>query len=84
MDVREPHVRRRGFFLHSTDTGEPDNVELDNAEGFSVRFRTARSETPRQLSSIRRSRAEMTGDEGGPQIRSGSVTGSRQRTHSPR
>ena len=83
MDVRQPQQRRRGFFLHS-DTGEPDSGEHENPEGFAVRSRTARSETPRQFSSVRRSRTEAPGDESRPQIRSGSVTGSRQRGHLPR
>jgi len=84
MDAYAPHVRHRGFFLHSTDTGEPDTGEHDNAEGFSVRPRTSRSSTPRQFSSIRRSRGEAPADEARPEIRSGSVTGSRQRAHLPR
>ena len=86
MDVREPQKRRRGFFLHS-ETGEPDSGEHETAEGFAARTRITRSETPRQFASIRRSRAEagITGiDDSRPQIRSGSVTGSRQRAHLPR
>ena len=83
MDVREPQKRRRGFFLHS-ETGEPDTGENENAEGFPIRTRITRSETPRQFTNVRRSRAEAGVDEGHPQIRSGSVTGSRQRAHLPR
>ena len=84
MNAREPRVRRRGFFLHSPDTGEADHGEHENAEGFSVRLRTAQSTAPRQLSSARRIPAETSVDEGHPAIRSGSVTGSRQRAHLPR
>ena len=84
MDVCEPHVRRRGFFLHSADTGEPEIGEHENAEGFTVRARTARSQTPRQSSSVRRTASQTQGNEGLPSIRSGSVTGSRQRAHLPR
>jgi hypothetical protein len=84
MDVREPRVRRRGFFLHSADTGEAEIGEHENAEGLNVRVRTARSTTPRQFSSVRRGRSEASFDEGRPEIRSGSVTGSRQRAHLPR
>ena len=43
MDVREPHVRRRGFFLHSADTGDPDNGEHEDPEGFVVRLRVAKA-----------------------------------------
>jgi len=86
MDVSMPQKRRRGFFLHS-ETGEPDTGEHEAAEGVATRTRTTRSETPRQFASVRRNRAEagLPGvDEGRPQIRSGSVTGSRQRAHLPR
>ena len=83
MDVREPQKRRRGFFLHS-ETGEPDTGEHEAAEGVATRTRITRPETPRQFASGRRSRAEARVDEGHPQIRSGSVTGSRQRAHLPR
>ena len=86
MDVREPQKRRRGFFLHS-DTGEPDTGEHEAAEGVATRTRISRSETPRQFGSVRRSRAEAGTrgiDDSSPQIRSGSVTGSRQRAHLPR
>jgi len=84
MDVSEPHVRRRGFFLHSVDTSEPEIGETENAEGFPVRARTTRSEAPRQFSSVRRTESQTHADEGLPAIRSGSVTGSRQRGHLPR
>ena len=83
MDVREPQKRRRGFFLHS-ETGEPDTGENENAEGFAIRTRLTRPETPRQFSSVRRSRTEIAAEDNRPEIRSGSVTGSRQRAHLPR
>ena len=86
MDVREPQKRRRGFFLHS-ESGEPDTGEHEAAEGVATRTRTTGPETPRQFASARRNRAEATLpgiDESRPQIRSGSVTGSRQRAHLPR
>jgi len=86
MDVSEPQKRRRGFFLHS-DTGEPDAGDYENAEGLPVRTRLGRSSAPRQFSSTRRARTAtaFAGDgETRPQIRSGSVTGSRQRAHLPR
>jgi hypothetical protein len=86
MDAREPQKRHRGFFLHS-ETGEPDSGEHETAEGIATRTRITRSETPRQFASERRNRAEagIPGiDENRPQIRSGSVTGSRQRAHLPR
>jgi hypothetical protein len=83
MDVREPQKRRRGFFLHS-ETGEPDTGEHENAEGFAIRTRITRSDTPRQFASGRRSRPDADVDESRREIRSGSVTGSRQRAHLPR
>ena len=46
MDVGEPRVRRRGFFLHSTDVTEPEAGEHENPEGFPVRVRTAPPEHP--------------------------------------
>jgi hypothetical protein len=84
MDVREPRVRRRGFFLHSSDAADPDTGEHENPEGFIVRVRIHRSPTPRQFSGGRQRRTETPTDEGRPAIRSGSVTGSRQRAHWPR
>lgn len=84
MGAYEPRVRRRGFFLHSADTGDPDTGDHENAEGINVRLRTARSDSPRQFSSMRRSDPEANENEGRPEIRSGSVTGSRQRAHLPR
>jgi hypothetical protein len=96
MDEGEPRPRHRGFFLHSDTTGEPDTTEQENPEGFTVRFRTrrgrrrlssmmargsaARSSAGRAHTNIRLSENSST-DEGLPQIRSGSVTGSRQRPH---
>jgi len=81
MVADEPRVRRRGYFLHSADTGEPEMGDHDSAEGINVRVRTARSESPRQFSSARRSSSQTTERESRPEIRSGSVTGSRQRSH---
>ena len=88
MDATEPHVRRRGFFLHSDTTGEPDTGEYENPEGFIVRVRIARSPSrqvaPRAVASARFSGGRQTqpdkpADEGRPAIRSAIVTGSRQR-----
>ena len=93
MDVNEPRVRRRGFFLHSETTGEPDTAEHENPEGFIVRVRVTASHaskqpTPRVVATARidggRSHSSPSVDEGMPAIRSGSVTGSRQRAHSSR
>lgn len=86
MNACEPRVRHRGFFLHSTDGSETEIGEHDNAEGVAVRSRVSRSTaTPRQFSSNgRRSGPAMRTDEARPEIRSGSVTGSRQRAHLPR
>ena len=98
MDASEPRTRHRGFFLHSETTGEYDSTEQENPEGFTVRVRTrrqrrriaglmARGSSARPTSG--RSHANTRGTENSagedlPQIRSGSVTGSRQRAHLPR
>jgi len=84
MDAHEPRLRRRGFFLHSSDGSEPDTGEHENAEGFATRARIVRSPSPRQFGSSRQARTEARTSEARPQIRSGSVTGSRQRAHLPR
>jgi hypothetical protein len=84
MVAYEPRVRRRGYFLHSADTGEAETGDHETAEGINVRVRTARSETPRQFSSIRRSSNQTSERESQPEIRSGSVTGSLKRAHLPR
>ena len=47
MDAGEPRVRRRGFFLHSPDSGEPDTGEHENPEGFVVRVHFGRNALPR-------------------------------------
>jgi hypothetical protein len=84
MDEVEPRVRRRGFFLHSPD-GEPDTGEHENPEGFAVRVRVRRRTVTRQVaSSSGRSHSEAQIETTRPEIRSGSVTGSRQRAHLPR
>jgi hypothetical protein len=84
MEVFEPHVRRRGFFLHSTDGSEPDAGDHENPEGFGVRVRTASRTSRRQITSSGRARTSVRPETTDPQIRSGSVTGSRQRAHLPR
>ena len=94
MDAGEPRVRHRGFFLHSDTTGESD-TELENPEGFVVRVRVrisrptatrpvaSRAESsPRSTSGRTRTEPRHeAADKGQPEIRSGSVTGSRQRAH---
>jgi hypothetical protein len=94
MVAREPQVRRRGFFLHTPESGEPDTGEHENPEGFVVRLGLSRNPLPRQMASTpggtsgtrasggRQLRTESSANEGRPAIRSGSVTGSRQRVHS--
>ena len=89
MDAGEPRMRHRGFFLHSDTTGEAETGEQENPEGFVVRVRIPRTTVPRQVSSSAlrtlatgRSRIRVrAADQSDPQIRSGSVTGSRQRAH---
>ena len=91
-------LRRRGFFLHSSDS-EADSGEFENPEGFIVRVRVSHSaaattaKRPSPISRIAgsrfssgRSRTGVTPpiDTNGLEIRSGSVTGSRQRAHLPR
>jgi hypothetical protein len=85
MDVAEPRVRHRGFFLHSAT--EADNAEHENPEGVVVRARSARQSVARHgatAGSGGRSRTPQRHEEAQPEIRSGSVTGSRQRAHLPR
>ena len=86
MDAAEPRVRRRGFFLHSDTTGDYDTTDHDNPEGVTVRIRIGRPTLGRRaaVSSGRARSGPRIADEGRPQIRSGSVTGSRQRAHLPR
>jgi hypothetical protein len=93
MGVREPRLRRRGFFLHSPD-GEADTGEYENPEGLVVRVRVPDNSVPRKIlgsgsrgvpgtrfSTGRQVQGESDSAEGQPAIRSGSVTGSRQRAH---
>ena len=84
MDVSEPRARHRGFFLHSADTDESDTAEYESTEGLPVRFRVAKPSVPRQIAGAGRSRSQGRVEDTRPQIRSGSVTGSRQRAHLPR
>jgi len=84
MDAYEPRVRRRGFFLHSADGCDPDTGDHENPEGFGVRVRVDTRTSRRQIASSGRSRSEARIETTDPQIRSGSVTGSRQRAHLPR
>jgi hypothetical protein len=86
MDAGQPRVRRRGFFLHSETIGDHDTAEHENPEGFMVRVRLGRRASRRaaRLASGGRSRVVTPLEDGLPEIRSGSVTGSRQRAHLPR
>ena len=91
MVASEPRLRRRGFFLHSSEGGEPDTGEHENPEGFIVRIRFAGNPVPRKMVSARGvagggrwHRTDHDVAEVMPAIRSASVTGSRQRSHLPR
>src|SRR5436190_16712939 len=97
MDAGKPRVRHRSFFLHPDTTAETNNDEQENPEAFGVRVQNPRHTVPRQANSTAvrslatepsnegRSRMRVrAADDSDPQIRSGSVTGSRQRVHSPR
>jgi hypothetical protein len=84
MDAHEPRARHRGFFLHSADPGESDSGEYENPEGFVVRVRAVKPSVPRQMASSGRSHTRNRMDDERTEIRSGSVTGSRQRSHLPR
>jgi hypothetical protein len=95
MDACEPRTRHRGFFLHSSESGEPDTGEHENPEGFIVRVRFPGNPIPRRMTGARRGisgmrfggrshRTDSRVIEGQPAIRSGSVTGSRQRADLPR
>ena len=81
MVVDEPRMRRRGFFLHSPEGNEVETGDHENPEGFGVRVRVASASVPRQIASGGRSRITSRIENTNPQIRSGSVTGSRQRAH---
>jgi hypothetical protein len=84
MLAGEPRVRHRGFFLHSPDTEAHEAVEQENPEGFVVRVRVSKPAAQRQVASSGRSHhGSRSGsyESADPQIRSGSVTGSRQRAH---
>jgi hypothetical protein len=94
MDVCEPRLRHRGFFLHSSEA-ESDGGEHENPEGFAVRVRTQRHQTSRTRASARRGasgprfggrshRSDPLASDDQADIRSGNVTGSRQRAHLPR
>ena len=89
MEAGEPRPRHRGFFLHSSD--EPDSAEHENPEGFTVRVRIPRHQKSRSIASPDRARfggrshrTDPLSSDSRPEIRSGSVTGSRQRAHLPR
>jgi hypothetical protein len=84
MVAGEPRVRHRGFFLHSAETSEHEAGEHENPEGVVVRARVGQTQSPRQMTSSGRSRSDVRIEHTDPQIRSGSVTGSRQRAHLPR
>ena len=91
MVACEPRPRHRGFFLHSSDGNEVDTGEHENPEGFIVRVRFPGNPVPRKMVSARGlngggrgHRTDQEQTEGMPAIRSGSVTGSRQRSHLPR
>ena len=91
MVACEPRPRRRGFFLHSSEGNEVDTGEHENPEGFIVRVRFPGNPVPRKMVSARGlngggrgHRTDRDLAEGMPAIRSGSVTGSRQRSHLPR
>ncbi len=92
MDAFEPRLRRRGFFLHSSE-GEADTGEHENPEGFIVRVRvprhsrigaSRRATAGARFSGGRSHHTDSPALEGQPSIRSGGVTGSRQRAHLPR
>ena len=83
MDTSEPQARRRGFFLHSETTGEPDTGEHENPEGIIVRARLGRSSLPRQVASVSASgvRAFLKG----PQFPAAGLTAtSAATTHGPK
>ena len=94
MVASEPRVRHRGFFLHSPD-GEADSGEHEGPEGLVIRVGSAAPAAGRMTSTRshvvtgthfggRSSRSEAPAPDSRPEIRSGSVTGSRQRAHLPR
>ena len=65
MVACEPRVRRRGFFLHSSDGGEPDTGEHENPEGSSFASGSRRPPLPARPSAAGpdRSRTESANPE---------------------
>ncbi len=53
MVADEPHVRRRGFFVH-VETPELDQIDQDSSEGVTVRLRVARPRLERAVVSSRK------------------------------
>ena len=87
MHAGEPRLRHRGFFLHSPDAEAHEAIEQENPEGFVVRVKVRKSVASRQVVSSGRSHSDSPSngyESASPEIRSGSVTGSRQRAHLPR
>jgi hypothetical protein len=85
--VAEPRVRHRGFFFHSDTETTDTEAEVDSAEGLTARVRVSHASSSRRTGGRfgGRSSSELRlVHEGRPEIRSGSVTGSRQRAHSHR
>ena len=81
--------------LKGLPADEPDGGEHENPEGFGVRVRTEGRRNSRAFASARRGasgarfvgrshRTDSLPSQNRPEIRSGSVTGSRQRAHLPR
>jgi hypothetical protein len=97
MVAGEPRARRRGFFLHSDTVGD-DHGDHEAPEGVVVRIRIrgrsadtsrhlggqTRGSAGTRISSGRSHSTSRAHSNSLPEIRSGSVTGSRQRAHSLR
>jgi len=89
MDVAEPRVRRRGFFVH-VETPELDQTEQESAEGVSVRLRVDRPRAERHaitsVSSRKPTHAVRTStlESQEPELRLATATGSHRQVRMSR
>ncbi len=54
MDASEPRPRHRGYFLNSTENGDPELGEDAPAEGVTIRLRIVRPHMKRRLAGAMR------------------------------
>lgn len=84
MDIAEPRVRRRGFFVH-VEPRSLDHVEHEAAEGVSVRPRSTRKPTHAiRTTSLASSREDNQKSRSGAGFRSASGTGNHRQARMSR